>query len=439
MKSRPTSSFYQSLRFRFGLLFNSLLFLCVSIIVYSLYKNAKTELERSFSLQLSSAAGAVLQKIDIDPISIPVPKSGEFFRIVYDNGVKKTRLIDNLPQDVTDKEKWRVISLHKDPENGGRISVEFALSAENYHSGIQKLKRLLYIYLPVAFLISFLGGYLLSGFFLRPLRRIIRNAGKVDLENITLLSQPHTKDEFYHLTDALNRMLMRIDEQAKQQAAFFTMASHELRTPISTMLTELQVFNREALDPDSGKLLDNQEQEVKRMKALVDNFLWMSQIESGNLRTGKSDLDLAEMVLELSEAFRKQMMINRQRFRIDLSPVDGDFRISADKNQVEIIINNLMSNAVKYGKTGTTIDIKIYRNERRGIIISNAVDHVIENPEQLKGQFLRETFHKDGFGLGLWISAVLSRKNNAELSLDSINNRFSATLEFDDVENFKKV
>ncbi|MDQ1095250.1 MULTISPECIES: HAMP domain-containing sensor histidine kinase [Chryseobacterium] len=433
MESQPRSFFYQSLRFRFGLLFNSLLFLCVSVIVYSLYNNAKTELDRSFSLQLSSAANAVLQKTDINPISVPLPKNGEFFRIIYDNHVTKTQLINTLPRDVADREKWRMVSLKKYPENGGSISVDFALSAENYHSGIQKLRRLLYIYLPVAFLVSFLGGYLLSGFFLRPLRRIIRNANTVDLEHISLLSKSQTKDEFYHLTDALNRMLMRIDEQVKQQTAFFTTASHELRTPISTMLTELQIFDRELLDKDTQKLLDNQEQEVKRMKALVDNFLWMSQIESGNLRTNRSEIDIAEMVLELSESFMKQMALNGQRFRIEFSPVDGDFTVLADKSQVEVIIKNLISNAVKYLKGDPVIDIRVFQNQHKGIVISNSVSQTIENPEKLKGQFLRDTFHKDGFGLGLWISDILSGKNKAKLSLDSADERFSATIVFDEV------
>ena len=251
------------------------------------------------------------------------------------------------------------------------------------------------------------------------------------MEHIPLLSQPQTRDEFYHLTDALNRMLMRIDEQVKQQTTFFTMASHELRTPLSNMLTELQVFNGESPDTDTRKLLDNQEQEVKRMQALVDNFLWMSQIESGNLRTNKSEIELAEMVLELSEGFMKQVTLNQQRFRIEFSPVDGDFTVTADRNQVEVIIKNLLSNAVKYTKPDTVIDIKIFQHEKKGLVISNAISQTIENPEKLKGQFLRDTFHKDGFGLGLWISAILSEKNNARLSLDSFERRFSVSLEFD--------
>lgn len=430
MRNQPNSFFYQSLRFRFGLLFNSLLFLCVSFIIYSLYKNAKTELDRSFSLQLTSAAGTVLEKTDLNPISVPVPKSGEFFRVIYDNGARKTKLIDNLPPDANDKEKWRTVSLKKYPENGGTLSVDFALSAENYHTGVQKLRKLLYIYLPVAFLISFLGGYLLSGFLLRPLRRIIQNANRVNLERITLLEEPRTRDEFYHLTDALNRMLLRIDEQVKQQTAFFTMASHELRTPISNMLTELQVFNRDLSDQDTQNLLDNQEQEVKRMKALVDNFLWMSQIESGKLHTSRTEIDLAELVLELSENFTKQMAINRQRFRVDLSPVDGDFMITGDRNQVEVILHNLMANAVKYGEPGTVIELTLFRNEITGILISNDITRTIENPERLKGQFLRDTFHKDGFGLGLWISDTLSCKNNAGLTLESAEGRFLARVEF---------
>lgn len=433
MENKPTPQFYQSLRFRFGLLFNSLLFLFVSFIVYSLYKNAKTELDKSFDLQLKSSAYSILQRTEIDPIAVPLPKKGEFFRIIYDNKATKSPLFDNLPKNVSDQEKWRLISVKKYPENGGIISVDFALSAEQYHSSTQKLKTLLYIYLPVAFLVAFLGGYLLSWFFLRPLRRIIINANKVDLEHIELLSEPGSKDEFYHLTDALNRMLVRIDEQAKQQTAFFTMASHELRTPISNMLTELQVCNQGSLDPDTKKLLVNQELEVKRMKGLVDNFLWMSQIESSKVLTRKSKIDLAEMVLEISEGFSKQLAVNQQRFKIDLSPLEGDFSIFADKNQVEVIIKNLISNSVKYGGINTRIDIEIFQNQKKGIIVANSIGQTITDPEKLKGQFLRDSSHKEGFGLGLWISEILSEKNNARLSLHTTDNRFYAMLEFDEL------
>jgi signal transduction histidine kinase len=138
------------------------------------------------------------------------------------------------------------------------------------------------------------------------------------------------------------------------------------------------------------------------------------------------------MVLELSEGFRKQLTINHQRFRIDFSPVDGDFSISADKNQVEVIIKNLISNSIKYGETDTTIDIKIFQHQKKGIVVSNAVSQTIADSEKLKGRFLRDSSHKEGFGLGLWISEILSEKNNARLSLDTLDKRFYAMLEFDE-------
>jgi len=143
-----------------------------------------------------------------------------------------------------------------------------------------------------------------------------------------------------------------------------------------------------------------------------------------------SEIDLAEMVLELSEGFRKPMAVNRQHFRIELSPADGDFTVSGDRNQVEVIFHNLISNAVKYGEPDSTLEITLYQKEKTGILVSNAISRLIENPGKLKGQFLRDTFHKDGFGLGLWISDTLSRKNNAELILEAEKGRFLARVEF---------
>lgn len=431
MEGKLTSPFYQSLKFRFGLLFNSLLFICVSFIAYSLYKNAKAELDRSFSLQLKSSANNILQKTDIDPITIPLPKTGEYFRIIYDNDANKTQLFDNLPRDVSDRQKWQLLSVKKNPENGGTISLDFALSAEHYYSAIQQLKSLLYIYLPIAFLVSFAGGYLLSGFFLKPLLRIINNANSVDLEHITLLSKPPSKDEFYQLTDALNRMLMRIDDQAKQQTAFFTMASHELRTPISNMLTELQIFKYNSLDANTKQLLYHQEQEVNRMKDLVNNFLWMSKIESGNLYINKSPIDLPDLVLQLTEGFANPLLLKNQKFKIHLQPVDEQLKIVADRNQLEVIINNLISNAIKYGNDDSVINIHIFQREKIGLEVSNLTNQTIENPENLKGQFHRNSYHKEGFGLGLWISDQLSKKNDIQLKISAKHQIFSAKLEFE--------
>jgi len=92
----------------------------------------------------------------------------------------------------------------------------------------------------------------------------------------------------------------------------------------------------------------------------------------------------------------------------------------------------LISNSIKYGETNTTIDIKIFQNEKKGIIVSNSISQIIADPEKLKGQFLRDSSHKEGFRLGLWISEILSEKNNARLSLNAIDNNFSAMVEFDE-------
>ena len=429
--------FYKSLRFRLGLIFNSLLFVCVSVIVYSLYKNAKTELDKSFGLQLSSSANTILQKTEINPLSVPIPKSGEYFRITYNNGVETTVLINHFPKNSSDSTKWRSISVQKNPENGGVIKVDLVLSAEQYQDSVDKLRRLLYIYLPIAFLVAFLSGYLLTGFYLRPHRRIINNANKVDLDHITLLDKPTSQDEFYQLTDSLNRMLQRIDEQVKQQTMFFTTASHELRTPISNMLTELQISDRNQMSESTRKLLDNQEQEVKRMKELVNNFLLMSQIESGNLNANFSEINLADLILSVTENFSQQVLQNRQKFKIEMQPLDADFGIFADKNQVEVVVNNLISNAIKYAKSDSLISVHIFQNKKIGMSITNVSDKAIINPENLKQQFLRDAFHKDGFGLGLWIADNLMCKNNGELSLKIKENMFVASIEFDTDSNPK--
>ncbi len=438
MTTKSSYPFYKSIRFRFGLLFNCLLLLFLLAIIFLLYGNIKNELEKNFLLRLSGGATAVLQKTEVNPTTIPLPQKDEYFLLTYNYGRQTDTLFNNLPPNSVQKTNdstyrsrdWWSISTTKQFETGGVIRVVYALPSNEYKASIQQLQTLLFLYIPIAILISFVAGYFLSGILLRPLHNIITKASRIDLTNdIQLLDEPVINDELHELVDALNRMLSRIEKQSGHQNAFFASASHELRTPLSNMLTELQTVNLNQASPAMRTLVQNQMAEVQRLKKLVNNFLLMSQLKADALTLNKSSFSLADLSLDVMNQLQAQAKQKDQTFKIEMLPDSGNFMVVADASHVAIILKNLVENALKYGLPNSIITFCLCENtDGVQVTIQNKTDAVINNISQLKNDFARAEKFGEGFGLGLWITDQLAERNGATLRLSSAGNTFFAEL-----------
>lgn len=445
MKNYFPYPFYQSLRFRFGLLFGLLFLLFLLGVIFFLYGNVKDNLEKSFESRLEGGANLVLQKTDVSPVTLPLPHEEEYFLLTYNNTLKTDTLFNNLPLSakllLTDHHStttvWRFTKASKILETGGVITIVYELAANELNKSVQQLQLLLFIYVPAAFIISLLSGYFLSGFLLKPISHIITKANQTDLQNeIRLLDEPKTKDELHSLTIALNRMLERIQKQSQQQNAFFASASHELRTPLSNMLTELQVLQLKNIPDAMEVVLQNQTTEVQRLNKLVNDFLLMSQLKSGNVSIHKKLINVSEICIDSIEGLQLKARQQLQTFKITLQPTDGEFKILADEDQLSIIINNLLDNAIKYAQPSSIILIKISQsNENILLQVVNKTNNDIKHVDELKSDFHRRGFYKEGFGLGLWIVDQLVQKNNGRLLLSFDAPYFSAEAIF--LPNFK--
>lgn len=423
MKENSQYPFYKSLRFRFGLFFGFLFFIVLMAFVVVLYKKIQHELERGFEDRLAAGAGLVLQKTSVSPLVLPLPQAHESFTLIYNDGRRNDTLYSNI-----NTRFLRSIQTSKTLETGGQLRIQYALPDGQLLQSLASWQRLLFIYLPLAFLCSLLLGYTLSGVLLRPIRQLIAKASSINLQSdIQLLPRPATADELHQLTEALNRMLERIKHQLAEQNAFFASASHELRTPLSTMLTELQVIEAATLSQDMQTVVQNQKAEVKRLIKLVNDFLLMSQLKADALKPQKAPVDL----LELCMSVVARAQAKGQHFRLSALPEEEDFLVYADKQQLESILTNLVDNAVKYGRKESVVNVEL-TNEADTIrlLLRNETDTLIESPSQLGREFYREGFYQQGFGLGLWIVRQLVEKNGGTIHIRNEHHQFVVEIDF---------
>jgi two-component system, OmpR family, heavy metal sensor histidine kinase CusS len=439
LKKYTTYPFYQSLRFRFGLLFGLIFLCCLLVIVVLLYSRLKKNIENDFDKRIVTEARAIIQKTDINPLVLPVPDQQQFFLLTYNNGTKTDTLFNNLPFashrltiSATEIGSFRITKTSRALETSGIINIVYAVSNNELQNNLQQLRIILFVFIPASLLLSVIAGYFFSGFLLQPVSNIIKRANEIDLQKkILLLEEPIVKDELHQLTETLNRMLERIKKQTSQQHAFFASASHELRTPLSNMQTELQVVLLQMQDSNAKHILENQLTEVKRLAKLVNDFLLMAQLRSGTVEARKENIDLTELVSREIEKMKNAFLQKKQVLKFGFYPADETFELTADKNHLTVIIHNLLENANKYGNSQSSIDIKL--EKEKGIIsigISNETENDITDIHILKNEFSQHDFRHEGFGLGLWIVDQLTQINEGKFIITYKAPTFSASVSF---------
>jgi signal transduction histidine kinase len=210
-------------------------------------------------------------------------------------------------------------------------------------------------------------------------------------------------------------------------------ASHELRTPLSVMQTQLQVLLQTVQENNSlTEAYTSQLEEVQKLSKMVNDFLLMSQLQSGRMEAKQMTVDLVALLTQLVERKTMKAVQRQNDFRITFLPEETDFEIIADEEKVEIILINLLDNAVKYAEANSSIQLQIQKDASQvSIQISNAIRADIRpDPVNIKHAFYHsKPLHGEGFGLGLWIANQLAILQNMDLYCSmSSNGIFKATL-----------
>ena len=213
------------------------------------------------------------------------------------------------------------------------------------------------------------------------------------------------------------------DQKYEQQLRndFIAMASHELKTPLTSLLAYIQVLERqEKKTSEKPGLLQQAEKQAIKMVKMINGFLNLSRLESGKLRLTRTQV----AVLPLIEEVVSDVRLTNQDAMIQI--IDGaDISVSADKEKLEHVLVNLLTNAIKYSAPGQPIEIRCQADSSqmtlsvtdRGIGIDKR-DH-----ERLFDRFYRvenpELKYVAGFGIGLYLSQEIIHLHAGRMWVES--------------------
>jgi two-component system phosphate regulon sensor histidine kinase PhoR len=225
----------------------------------------------------------------------------------------------------------------------------------------------------------------------------------------------------------------------RMRADFVANASHELRTPLSTLIGFIETLQGPAAEDEGARarFLDVMANEAARMSRLVDDLLSLSRIELDRNIRPRSSVDLRLLVDDVAEAFDVALRADERtldvRFAPDLPP------LVADRDQILQVLHNLVSNAIKYGRTGTPIRVEAECEDGAEgklvrVSIMNQGDGIpAEHIPRLTERFYRVDTGRSrrlgGTGLGLAIVKHIVERHRGMLRISSVPGE-SATISF---------
>ena len=230
---------------------------------------------------------------------------------------------------------------------------------------------------------------------------------------------------FVLVTLASRKAIEPIIRNMEQQKQFITNASHELKTPLTVISTNMELLQME--QPDSQWVKSTQRQ-TAQMRHLVDELVYLSRMEEENAPLAMEPVAVAPLLRETAEPF--VAMAEYQGKTMTVEAEEG-LTLKGDRASIQRLISTLLDNAVKY--TPAEGDIRAgAKNEGRHVLltVSNDVSQPLtaEQCRQLFDRFYRAdpSRNKDkqsGFGIGLAIAAAIAEKHGGSISAAMENGR----------------
>lgn len=289
---------------------------------------------------------------------------------------------------------------------------------------LKDLLRALAVALPAVLVLLYFITRSIAGRSISPVNNIISTAEKITKENIgERIKLPQHQDELYLLASTMNKLLDRLQDAVLREKQFTADASHELRTPLSVIKGTLEVLIRRP------RTIDHYEEkiiycigEVNRMSRLVDQLLMLARYESGKISPIPETVNLSEEAANSLERLRP--LINEKKISVNFE-CNSEIFVRADSSMTEIILDNLITNGIKYSAEGSSISVKTEEDQNLAVlsICDSGIGMSAEEINLAFNRFYRSDTARDmssgGHGLGLAIVKKLSDLQDLHISIES--------------------
>lgn len=390
-----------------------------------------------FEYEIDVFSGQII-KYEANALASQNTSPAEYSVTYFENGINTEKAIDiALSHAGTTRENTTVIAAELPGYESRQVfRIEFicsepvydsiwirglipSASAENAFGNVGKAFILI---IPLFIILAAVGAYIISKKTIKPIEDIGRSAheissGKDLSKRIEINSDTN---EITTLAKTFNEMLKRLQISFESEKQFTSDASHELRTPLAVIKAECEyALSGNADDNDKSVALESVLEQSDKMNSLVNSLLYLARTEQGMQRFKLIKTDLSSLICEICNNFNSEKGIKLE------SKIENGIFINAEPSLIYQMVENLLSNAVNYGKENGYIKVSLY-NENSNIILSvkdNGIGIKEEDLSKIWNRFYRTDTSRsggEGFGLGLALVKQIVQLHGGEVKVDSV-------------------
>ncbi|MDQ6531323.1 HAMP domain-containing sensor histidine kinase [Flavobacterium sp. LHD-85] len=278
-------------------------------------------------------------------------------------------------------------------------------------------------------ILAFLLGRFLAKRVIDPVARITKEVKRISASNLhNRLPEVKNSDEISDLTNTFNNMLDRLETSFEIQANFINNASHELKTPITTIIAEAEIMLlKEREQQEYIESLQNIYSQASRLGNLTESLLKLTQTGYDGQKQVSDIARMDELLLDVKSDLDKIYPDNRVSIKLNFAPEDSNLLLlPCNKPLLELAINNIITNGVKYSDNNEVF-VNLTANKEMIKITINDIGIGIP-PEDIP--HLYEPFFRGkiaakyiGYGLGLPLASKIIRMHDGELQVQSEQNK----------------
>lgn len=330
---------------------------------------------------------------------------------------------------------WRALVAPVNDGTGQALphGVGLALEISHHRHFMRAFHQTLGIIVALAALFTAALGWAATRAGLRPLTRMAALAGGLSASRLTeRLPETPLPAEMRALVAAFNTMLARLEDSFRRLSEFSSDIAHELRTPVSNLMTQTQVaLTRARTLEEYRELLGSNLEEYERLARMIGDMLFLAQADNHLLAPRREPVDLVEEVARLFEFYEALAADRSVRLR-----QTGAAQVAADRAMLRRALANLLSNALRHTAPGGTVTVTLSETD-------DTARMVVSNPGEIPRVHLARLFERfytgdparrfsgEGAGLGLAIARSIARMHDGELRADNRHGQACFTLTLD--------
>ncbi len=217
--------------------------------------------------------------------------------------------------------------------------------------------------------------------------------------------------------EATNTLMNKKDE-------FMSIASHELKTPLTTLKSSLQLLQRmvstnKELEP-TKMLVDKAARQTKKLTGIINDLLDVTKIQAGKIILNKDEFDLSLLINECAE----ECEIENKECKVSVQ-ADAELMVYGDRSRIDQVLCNLITNAIKYSPNSNQVNVvaeKLANGKVKVLVIDKGIGIPENHLDDVFDRFFRvenSSQNFAGIGLGLYISSEIIKRHNGEIGVES--------------------